>query len=333
MFHPQRNSIMTDKNLATRKLSAQNPSHFILKSFRNIDTLPDILQLKPSQVTKHKESQSNRQENQYVLLQMYIRSGKEEGIEKVFESLGLGIKFHFDLNLQSLRNEDRAPSQILLPKNRRSKRKPIKNESVDVEKGEKKLRLAQICSQKQKIVGITNVSTGEEIVSEILEDIVKNSVGNGKASKSFFNQMFDIVPFCNQTMSVTALHLAILSQQSGIVKCIMNYILCNEDKDEYDVAVTLTDVLSNEVEIDYHTNEFTKHEQALDGMNAFHLSCQYHPDSLQIIFEAIDDYAKKSSNYQDLCAALKSILQRKNRVMNTTPLHIAVKRSLVDAVR
>ena len=331
IFLPQRNSIMSVKNLATRKLSAQNPSHFILKSFRNIDTLPDILRLKPSQVTKHKDSQSNRQESQYVLLQMYLRSGWEEGIDKLLDSLGLGIKFHFDLNLQSLRNEDRAPSQILLPKKRRSKRKPMKNESVmDIEKGSKSSR---IYSKKQNIVGITKVNTSEEIVSTILEDIIKNSVYNRNPSIPCFDQMFDIIPFCNQTMSVTALHLAILSQQSGTVKCIMNYILFNDDSNRHNVADTLSDVLSNEVEIDYHTDEFTKHEQALDGMNAFHLSCQYHPDSLHIIFEAISDYAKKSSNYHDICAALKSILQRKNRVMNTTPLHIAVKRSLVDAVR
>ena len=134
-------------------------------------------------------------------------------------------------------------------------------------------------------------------------------------------------------MSVTALHLAILSKQSNAVKCIMNYILFNEGKERYNVVDTLTEVLSNEVEIDYHTDKFTKHEQALDGMNALHLSCQYHPDSLHVIFEAIADYEKKSSNDKDICMALKSILQRTNRVMNTTPLHIAVKRSLVDAVR
>ena len=321
-----------DNESKNRKISFQDPSHFILKSFRNIDTLPDIIQLKPSQVIQYEVRNSSCKENQYLLFQMYLRSGMVEGIEKSLETFGVDTKFHFDLNLQSLRNEDIAPNQISLPQKRRSRKKQAKQESEDLEKG---LNSFKMTPQKENDKTLRNLDmkTNEQMIKEILADVIKRSIQVKEESYPCLSQTFNITPFFNQTMSLTALHLAILSKQSGAVKCILNYILFNEDKDKRNVVETLAEVLSNEVEIDYHTDIFSKHEQALDGMNAFHLSCQYHPDALNVIFEAITDYEKKNSNDQDICVALKSILQRKNRVMNTTPLHVAVKRSLVDAVR
>ena len=54
-----------DNESKNRKISFQDPSHFILKSFRNIDTLPDIIQLKPSQVIQYEVRNSSCKENQY----------------------------------------------------------------------------------------------------------------------------------------------------------------------------------------------------------------------------------------------------------------------------
>ena len=313
-----------------RKISLECPSLFTLKSFRNIDTLPDIIRLKPSQVTQYKARNSLIQENQYVLFQMYLRSGMEDGIRMALKTVEIESKFHFDLNLQSLRNEDRAPNQILLPQKRRSKRKTINKKTGDVEKGLNKYHKT-IPTSNNNINA--QIKTNEEMISSILADIIKDSINGRDSSKPCPDPAMTVIPVYNQTMTLNALHLAILSKQSGSVKCIMNHTLSNENKDNPNVVNTLIRLLSNEVEIDYKTDKFTKHEQALDGMNALHLCCQYHPDALNVIFEAITDYEKKCSNDQTIGMALKTILEHKNRVMDTTPLHIAVKRSLVDAVR
>ena len=321
---------MDTNDTPERKASLQDPSLFTLRSFRNIDTLPDIIRLKPSQVIQYKNRNSPNQGNQYVLFQMYLRSGMEDGIRTTLKTLEIKTKFHFDLNLQSLRNEDRSPNQILLPQKRRSKRRSVKKKTDDVEIG---LNSSNTASPMSKDEIKSPRKTNEEMVSSILADIIKDSIKTKESSDPSPDPTRTLVPFCNQTMTINALHLAILSKQSGAVKCIMNHTLFNENKDKENAVSTLIELLSNEVEIDYHTDTFTKHEQALDGMNALHLCCQYHPDALHVIFEAITDYEKKCSNDQNVCMPLKAILDRKNRVMNTTPLHIAVKRSLVDAVR
>ena len=314
----------------------ESPStrNILLRSFINIDTLPEIFQLKASQVNLYKSHNAKRREDEAMLFQMYLRAGMEDDIKDSLKALGLGNKFNFDLNLQSLRNEDRAPNQIYLPRKRTSRRrsrrkKDIKTrETEDVEKGlNKSFESIKKLEDPLKL----QKTLSDYIVNDILSEIICNSVSAAEEAKC--NQIMTDISYCNQTMTVNPLHLAILSKQSGAVKCIMNHIFSNEDKDEKTIINTLEEILSEEVEIDYHTDKFTKHEQALHGMNVLHLSCQYHPDALHVIFEAITDYEKKCSNDQHICNALKSILQRTNRVMNTTPLHIAVKRCLVDAVR
>jgi hypothetical protein len=313
-------------NMENEPPSTRNIS---LRSFGNIDTLPEIFQLKTSQVNQYKSHTGESKADEIMLFQMYLRAGMEEYINGSLKTLGLNHKFNFDLNLQSLRNEDRAPNQIYLPRKRISKKKKtietIENE--DVEKG-----LNKSFESIEKVQDPLKLQTklSESIVNDILSEIIRNSVSVAEAAKA---STMTILPYCNQTMTVNTLQLAILSKQSGAVKSIMNHIFSNKDKDEQSILDTLDVILSEEVDIDYHTNKFTKHEQALQGMNVLHLACQYHPEALHIIFEAITDYEKKGSNDQHICISLKSILQRKNRVMNTTPLHIAVKRCLVDAVR
>ena len=313
----------------------ETPSNrnILLRSFINIDTLPEIFQLKASQVNLYKSHNSKRKEDEAMLFQMYLRAGMEDDINDSLKALGLGNKFNFDLNLQSIRNEDRAPNQICLPKKRSSRRsrrrKDIKTkENEDIEQG-----LNKSFESIKKIQDPLKLPTklSDYIVKDILSKIIRDSVSAAEEAKC--NQIMTDMSYCNQTMTVNTLHLAILSKQSGAVKCIMNHIFSNEDKDEKTILHNLDTILSEEVDIDYHTDKFTKHEQALHGMNVLHLSCQYHPDALHVIFEAITDYEKKCSNDQHIGNALKSILQRTNRVMNTTPLHIAVKRCLVDAVR
>jgi hypothetical protein len=200
-------------------------------------------------------------------------------------------------------------------------------DNEDVEKGfNKSFESIKKVQEPSKLE--TKLSEG--IVNDILSEIIRNAVSVAEVAKS---STMTVVPYCNQTMTVNTLQLAVLSKQSGAVKCIMDHIFSNKDKDEQSILDTLDVILSEEVNIDYHNKNFTKHEQALHGMNVLHLACQYHPDALPIIFEAITDYEKNGSNDQHICISLKSILQRKNRIMNTTPLHIAVKRCLVDAVR
>ena len=176
-----------------------------------------------------------------------------------------------------------------------SKKRSAKKKTDDVEIG---LNSSNTASPMSKDETKSPTKTNEEMVSSILADIIKDSIKTKESSDPSPDPSRTFVPFCNQTMTVNALHLAILSKQSGAVKCIMNHTLFNENKDKENAVSTLIELLSNEVEIDYHTDKFTKHEQALDGMNALHLCCQYHPDALHVIFEAITDYEKKCSNDQ-----------------------------------
>ena len=135
----------------------------------------------------------------------------------------------------------------------------------------------------------------------------------------------------NTTMTVNPLHLAILAKQSIAVKYLMEHIFLSEQacKQQFFDTLVQKKVLAAKVTLEFGTLDpklLSDYDRSLDGMNALHLACQYHPEAVEIIFDIIYKYKVQRTN-------IEKIVQ--DRVYNCgyTPLHIAAKKSLVNAAR
>ena len=133
----------------------------------------------------------------------------------------------------------------------------------------------------------------------------------------------------NTTMTVNALHLAILAKQTTAVELIMNYLAAIEDEQQF--SNTLDSVIGAKLVLDFHNLDpklFSTYDRTLHGMNAFHLSCQYHPEAIDIMFDKISRHKHEVTR-----SSVMKLVQANDNLLKYTPLHIASKKSLINATR
>ena len=128
----------------------------------------------------------------------------------------------------------------------------------------------------------------------------------------------------NATLTLNALHLAIIAKQKASVQWIINNIL-DDKRSDGKYALALQKIVDDKVSLS-NANIFSSRDQILHEMNLFHLSSLYFPEAMKIIFETLDA-RQISSAY-----VLKSVRDDKN-VFKFTPLHIAAKKSSFKAAR
>ena len=190
-----------------------------------------------------------------------------------------------------------------------------------------KLNVASAKKLETDNVAVATNSSNPDIANALLEE---GELG----LESFTGSNVDLTgnrvsPKRNTTMAVNALQLAILAKQSVAVKCIMNHIFLNEIWDEKQFSETLYAVLGAHVLLDFHGLDpdlFSNYDRYLDRMNALHLSCQYHPEAIEIMFDTIHKHNVIRTN-------LLSLVNAKTNVMAYAPLHIAAKKSLTNVAR
>jgi len=243
----------------------------------HIGTLSQKLKLKPLRTSRPQSSGiANRCQNKNnELLQMFLRSGAADRIEKFLEEEGVDIlksKFFIHTNLREIK---RASSTY--PQN------SIQDEIWDVS---------------------SNVVTKH-----------------------------------NAKIHLNAFHLAIIAQQGRAVECILKCILRDKSKKEYRKDILLN-ILSSKIELEHVSNvssdinQFTNDDLCLNGMNAFHLSCQCFPKAIEILSEMLCEHEGKypSPVLETFTTQLMDVVEGKNS-SGYTPLHIAAKKSSVEAAR
>ena len=128
----------------------------------------------------------------------------------------------------------------------------------------------------------------------------------------------------NATLTLNALHLAIIAKQKASVQWIINNILDDKYSDSK-YALALQTLVDDKVSLS-NANIFSPRDQILHEMNLFHLSSLYFPEAMKIIFETFDAHEISSAK------VLKSVRDDKNS-FKYTPLHIAAKKSSLKAAR
>jgi hypothetical protein len=125
----------------------------------------------------------------------------------------------------------------------------------------------------------------------------------------------------NTFIEVNVLHLSIIAKQVPSIQWIMDHISKERERFSENLSMLLDDrvFLAN-------VKQFSRKDQSLDGMNALHLSSQYCPEAMEIIFETI-------YMYDFLPINLPKIVQDNNTFLKLTPLHIAARKSSLKAAR
>ena len=123
----------------------------------------------------------------------------------------------------------------------------------------------------------------------------------------------------NTYMDVNPLHLSIIAKQTASIHWIME----NISKDEKRFSQNINRILEDKIVL-ANRQKFGRKDQSLDGMNALHLSSQYCPEAMEIIFETIYKYDFLPSN-------LLKIVQDNKTFLKLTPLHIAARQSSLKA--
>ena len=136
----------------------------------------------------------------------------------------------------------------------------------------------------------------------------------------------------NAEMEVTPLHLAIISKQTKVIQTIIEYLINKVQEETHEqkqkIPALLREILESKVELKfyYDIETYDKADRSLDGMNAFHLACKYHPDAISIIFEIIN-------NQYDDQSAVVNFLRKTDNHVKQTPLHVASRSSTTTATR
>ena len=137
----------------------------------------------------------------------------------------------------------------------------------------------------------------------------------------------------NTTLTVNALQLAILSQQSESIRLILENIF--SDSDEQEVLDSLKKVLGEKVCVRAVNASQNSVVSSMKGMNTLHLGCQYYRNSITLIHTSIENWVHKIKEhdiFRQLRKELQSLLLEKTDSMQDTPIHIAVKNSLEDEI-
>ena len=142
----------------------------------------------------------------------------------------------------------------------------------------------------------------------------------------------------NTAMAVTLLHLAIIAKQTNVIRVIFDCIVSKscqyiEETEESDRKQKVNSALQEELEkpvvlgfvYPTETYVYDKEDRSIDGMNAIHLACKYHPKAIPVIFGIL-----KNQDVSDLC---EYILAKTDNHLKQTPLHVAARSSTAVATR
>ena len=124
----------------------------------------------------------------------------------------------------------------------------------------------------------------------------------------------------NSRLCLRPLQLAIVTAQEEVIEAILRHIITSNDSDG--IMELLEIHLGHQASITFPESSdpwtFDKDDRSLDGMNAFHLAAKYYPAGLKLIFDVLNDNNATYSN-------LLELLLKKDRHLQQTPLHVALK--------
>ena len=256
------------------------------------DKLPEQIRLKDKHKFATKDSVTVRCEDvRCQNFQISVRAGLKNEVEQFLKSQSphiLHSKFYIDMFLN-----------VTTTREHRSGQQPIEN-AEDIETEE------------------SVMEEGIMSMKPLVQSNIKPTNYQGNDEKPNIH---------NTTMTLNALHLSILAKQSTIVELIMNHITAIQDEQIF--SSTFDAVLGGKVVLDFGTldpNLLKNWVRSLDGMNAFHLSCRYHPEAIEIMLNAM----KKR---QVAASKIMNLVQDNLNCMNYTPLHMAAESSLLSVTR
>ena len=128
-------------------------------------------------------------------------------------------------------------------------------------------------------------------------------------------------------MPPSNLHLAVMSNQRKVLRVMLQHVANIEEEEECSNA--LVQVLGTKTSVVFTGGEaitYDKDDRSLDGMNAFHLASKYDPKAIEVIFDIL------STSHVTYSEVLE-LLEEKDKHLEQTPLHVAVKHSTSNAAR
>ena len=142
----------------------------------------------------------------------------------------------------------------------------------------------------------------------------------------------------NAKLKVSALQLAVLAKQTSSVEAILRSEIVHEissDDDFKKWANRLLQILKARAALSFGNEDrklFDPNGRSIDGMNIFHLSCQYHAESLRKVFNELE---RLPPNIKKMVGPdITKLLQfNNNEELRYTPLHVATRASYEDAIR
>ena len=137
------------------------------------------------------------------------------------------------------------------------------------------------------------------------------------------------------SLQLSPFHLAILAQQEKSIQCILDYIIMHT-KEEKDKIERLMVIFKQKTFLEaINDSQISKYDQSLNGMNVFHLSCQFYPETLRIFQKTLFDelYRFSGSGSDKIVKERELLVKAKTDLFGNTPLHIAAKKSLTHSAR
>ena len=273
------------------------------------------------------------------LLQKYLRAGMSDPIDKLeFQDIA-NSKFFIDIRLSESNCEPNSTKQAC--------RKTITDmtmdginelqEMIDIESAtpkdkHKKRIFAKSPTQPNLMI---NIETEEEDIGS--KSISKMQRADTLPARDTVNEITDYNSY-NATLTVNTLQLAIISRQKSSVEKVlekMSYVPANPGPQ---IGNSLLDILTDKVILQkYKTensyipqtldeNKFNPYDRIFHGMTALHLACQFYPEAVELIFEAM--YKKEVPPDDISRLTLHNI-----NCLQYTPLHLASKLSLLEPAR
>ena len=137
------------------------------------------------------------------------------------------------------------------------------------------------------------------------------------------------------TIIVNSLQLAILARQSSIVDIILSNTINSTPSSEEQLQNDILQILKSRIRLDLRAQDRSLIQSeglSLEGMNIFHLSCQYHPESLKVILDRLDRLPLNIR--KNISPDINKLLNDSNNdELRYTPLHIATRGLQINAVR
>ena len=245
-------------------------------------------------------------------------------------------KFHIDMRL--------SESNCGTKPNKQSCRKTITDMTMDGIEELQKITDMEFATPPNKRI-FAKSPTQPNLMTNIIntqEDSRSKPIPNMQRAETLpprdpINEITDYNSY-NATLTVNTLHLAIISRQKSSVEKVLEKISEIPGIPGPEIDNSLLNILTDEAILQkYKTensyirqtldeNKFDVHDRQLHRMTALHLACQFYPEAVELIFDAM---YKKEIPQDDVS---KLTLHNEN-CLQYTPLHIASKLSLLEPAR